>query len=180
MTTNKFQVTMRSGPMAGKTFAIEAEENILGRDLANEIIISDPEVSRRHARFFIRDENVFVEDLGSTNGTFLNGDRISSPQQLRSGDVITLGESVVLIFEKISQVPVETADTVPDDVTSVQDFPPPPPQPHFEPETYQPPSELVITAKKVRCNQNLMMTNLLPHQDQPARRKLKVAGYQPG
>lgn len=141
MTTNKFQVTMRSGPMAGKTFAIEAEENILGRDLANEIIISDPEVSRRHARFFIRDENVFVEDLGSTNGTFLNGDRISSPQQLRSGDVITLGESVVLIFEKISQVPVETADTLPDDVTSVQDFPPPPPQPHFEPETYQPPAD---------------------------------------
>lgn len=138
MTTNKFQAIMRSGPTPGKTFPIEEEENILGRDLANEIIISDPEVSRRHARFFVKDENVFVEDLGSTNGTFLNGERISSPQQLRNGDVITLGESVVLVFEKTSQVPAETVVTPPVDAIPDQGFPPPPPQPHFEPETYQP------------------------------------------
>ncbi len=132
---------MRSGPMTGKTFPIEEEENILGRDLANEIIISDPEVSRRHARFFIRDENVYVEDLGSTNGTFLNGERISNAQQLRSGDVITLGESVVLVFEKITQVPAETITTPPVDTLPDPEFPPPPPQPHFEPETYQQPAD---------------------------------------
>lgn len=141
MTTNKFQATMRSGPMPGKTFPVEEEENILGRDLANEIVISDPEVSRRHARFFIRDENVFVEDLGSTNGTFLNGERISSPQQLRSGDVVTLGESVVLVFEKITEEPVETTATPPVDFIPDQGFPPPPPQPLYEPETYQPPAD---------------------------------------
>ena len=141
MTTNKFQATMRSGPMPGKTFPIEEGENILGRDLANEIVISDPEVSRRHARFFIRDENVFVEDLGSTNGTFLNGERISSPQQLRTGDVITFGESVVLVFEKITEAPVETIDTPPIDPFPEQGYPPPPPQPVFGPDTYQPPPD---------------------------------------
>ncbi|MGB5986414.1 MAG: FHA domain-containing protein, partial [Desulfobacterales bacterium] len=91
MTATLFQLTMRSGPVPGKTFLLEKEESMVGRDLANDITITDPEVSRRHARFLMRDDNVFIEDLGSTNGTFLNGERISSPQQLRKGDVITFG-----------------------------------------------------------------------------------------
>jgi len=149
MSANKFQATMRSGPMPGKTFPIENEEAIVGRDLANDIVISDPEVSRRHARFYIRDENVFVEDMGSTNGTFLNGERISSPQQLRNGDVVTLGESVVLVFEKITEEPADTVAVPPEEATDSpiadafpdEGLPPPPPQPHFEPETYQPPAD---------------------------------------
>ncbi|MFW5714536.1 MAG: FHA domain-containing protein, partial [Brevefilum sp.] len=93
-----YQLTMRSGPKPGKTYPIEQEELLLGRDMENDIAISDPEVSRRHARFYLENSNIYVEDLGSTNGTFLNGERISSPQQLRPGDVITLGESLVLVF----------------------------------------------------------------------------------
>ena len=108
MAAQEYQITMRSGPAPGKTFPIEQEETVLGRDLANDIAISDPEVSRRHSRFMIREGSVFVEDLGSTNGTFLNGERISSPLQLRSGDVLTLGESIVLIFSKISYDPDAT------------------------------------------------------------------------
>jgi hypothetical protein len=94
-----FQLTMQSGPTPGKTYPIEKEETLAGRDLANDITVSEPEVSRRHARFVVREEGVYVEDLGSTNGTFLNGIRISSPQQLRVGDVITFGENVHLLFE---------------------------------------------------------------------------------
>ena len=101
MAAPKFQLTMRSGPTPGKIFPLDLEDVRLGRDLSNNIAISDPEVSRHHARFFIQNENVFVEDLGSTNGTFLMGDRISTPQQLRSGDVITFGENIVMVFEKI-------------------------------------------------------------------------------
>lgn len=127
-----FQLTMRSGPTPGKTYPIEGEELLLGRDLANEIAISDPEVSRRHARFFMQDENVMVEDLGSTNGTFLNGERISSPQQLRAGDVITLGESIVLVFEKAGYDPDATVVSSRGERT-VQRGP--------EPQSYQAPPE---------------------------------------
>jgi hypothetical protein len=102
MAAQPYELKMRTGPNPGMTFPLEQEEILLGRDLANDITIGDPEVSRRHARFFMRDDNVFVEDLGSTNGTFLNSERISSPKQLRVGDVITLGENVVLVFEKPS------------------------------------------------------------------------------
>jgi len=127
-----FQLTMRSGPTPGKTYPIEQEELLLGRDLANEIAISDPEVSRRHARFFMQNENVLVEDLGSTNGTFLNGERISSPQQLRAGDVITLGESIVLVFENAGYDPEAT-------VVSSRGEPTMQRQP--EPQAYQAPSD---------------------------------------
>ncbi len=103
-----YQITVRSGPEPGKTFPLEQEEVFMGRDLANEITISDPEVSRRHARFIMQDDNIMLEDLGSTNGTFLNGERISTPQQLRPGDVITLGENIVMVFEKSQYDPDAT------------------------------------------------------------------------
>jgi len=132
-----YQLTMRSGPNPGQTFPIEQEEMVLGRDLTNDIPISDPEVSRRHARFIMQDDNLIVEDLGSTNGTFLNGQRVSNPQQLRAGDVITFGESIVMVFEKTSYDP---------DATVVSSQAPPTVQsaPHQQapaPSSYQRPPE---------------------------------------
>ena len=108
MAAPSFQLTMRSGPTPGKAFPLEKEEILLGRDLANDIPISDPEISRRHARFVMQGESILVEDLGSTNGTFLNGQRVSSPQQLRAGDVITLGEDIVLAVEQMGFDPDAT------------------------------------------------------------------------
>jgi hypothetical protein len=80
----------------------------LGRDLSNAIAIPDPEVSRRHARFVVRPEGVMIEDQGSTNGTFINGVRLSVPQALKNGDVITFGESIVVVFETIAFDPDAT------------------------------------------------------------------------
>lgn len=148
-----FQITMRSGPTPGKTFPLEKEENLLGRDLANDIPISDPEVSRRHARLFMEGDNVFVEDLGSTNGTFLNGERISSPQQLRAGDVITLGENIVMIFEKASYDPDATVvSSQPIQAPKVEPQPVAPQQPVYqkpaEPREYRQPAPPPAAKKK--------------------------------
>jgi len=147
MTGQSYQLTMRSGPTPGKIFPLEQQEVGLGRDLASEIAISDPEVSRHHARFFMQDENFFVEDLGSTNGTFLNGVRVSSPQQLRQGDVITFGEKIVMVFEKViydrnatvvsSQAP-RTVQSQYQEALPVQE----PYQPEPEPVAYQQPQSL--------------------------------------
>ena len=137
MAAPNYQLTMRSGPTPGKTYQLDQEETIVGRDLANDIAISDPEVSRRHARFMRKEEEFLVEDLGSTNGTFLNGERISSPQELKVGDVITLGENVVLVFEKSSYDP---------DATMVSQQPVQPEEAAYRqqapmPQSYQPPSD---------------------------------------
>jgi len=134
MAASIFQLTMRSGPTPGKTFPLEKQEILLGRDLANDIAISDPEVSRRHTRLLMQEDNVIIEDLGSTNGTFLNGQRIASPQQLRAGDVITLGENIVLVFDRADFDPDATVVSSAGMDQTVQPMPrpePPMPEPSY-------------------------------------------------
>lgn len=65
----------------------------IGRDLDNEVVLADPTVSGRHAVINLRDGAWWVEDLGSTNGTFVNGKAVEpgAPVITRSGDVVRLG-----------------------------------------------------------------------------------------
>jgi len=71
----------------------------IGRAANNEIVIDDVEVSRRHAQIIRQPDGTYVvEDLGSTNGTFVNGRRSVGLTALRNGDVIDLGESISLTF----------------------------------------------------------------------------------
>lgn len=65
----------------------------LGRTPPSEIIVEDPFASSRHARIFARGPYTFIEDLGSTNGTALNGSALKAPQQLAAGDRITIGDT---------------------------------------------------------------------------------------
>jgi len=169
MTATIFQITMRSGPVPGKTFVIENEETTLGRDLANDISISDPEVSRRHARFLMRDDNVFVEDLGSTNGTFLNGERIASPQQLRKGDVITFGESVVVIYDK-QTVDADATVAAPPVVAG---YPEPTPTPAYLQEVYQAPQE---PAYKQPEPYEAIPAEMIPEPVERKKKRKKVRG----
>jgi pSer/pThr/pTyr-binding forkhead associated (FHA) protein len=69
----------------------------LGRDKGTEIVLSDPEVSRRHARFESQDGVVFVEDLKSSNGTYLNGRRVTEAIEVRPGDEIDVGATRLVI-----------------------------------------------------------------------------------
>lgn len=65
----------------------------MGRTSPSEVIVEDPFASSRHARIFARGASNFIEDLGSTNGTVLNGSALRSPQQLATGDRITIGDT---------------------------------------------------------------------------------------
>ncbi len=58
-----------------------------------DVILPDPDVSRRHAAVRLLDNGVAVEDLGSTNGTFVNGVRLEAPKRLSPGDVVRVGET---------------------------------------------------------------------------------------
>ena len=95
----QFQFVMRSGPTVGRTFPLEVEELTIGRDISNQIPINDAEVSRKHVRLTFKNNGYAIEDLGSTNGTFVNGQRISGAVQLKVGDLVAFGENVVLMFE---------------------------------------------------------------------------------
>ncbi|MCJ7694165.1 MAG: FHA domain-containing protein [Anaerolineaceae bacterium] len=108
MPAQSYRITMRSGPTPGKSFLLEEAEMFLGRDLTNHIAIPDPEISRRHALFVSTPQGVQIEDQGSTNGTFINGVRLTAPQLLKQGDLITFGENIVVVFESVTYDPDAT------------------------------------------------------------------------
>ena len=97
-----FQLIMRSGPTPGAAFTLEGDQISVGRDSTNEIVINDAEVSRRHARLTFQGGKYVLEDLGSTNGTFVNGQRLAGPRVLKSGEVVSFGEQIVLVFEAVN------------------------------------------------------------------------------
>lgn len=99
MAETKPQIVMRSGPIPGSSYYLDKPEVSIGRDFSNDIPVPDAEISRRHARFIVKPDGVYIEDLGSTNGTFLNGVRLSAPKRLANGDLVTLAESTVMSFE---------------------------------------------------------------------------------
>ncbi len=98
----QFQFTMRSGPTPGATYPLEGDQLTIGRDSSNGVTINDAEVSRKHARMNFQGGKYVIDDLGSTNGTFVNGQRLAGPVVLKSGDVVSLGEQIVLLYEALS------------------------------------------------------------------------------
>jgi pSer/pThr/pTyr-binding forkhead associated (FHA) protein len=87
-----YRVTVRTGPNPGTVFELTKEVTMLGRDVTNDIPLGDAEISRQHARLTRTPGGMVLEDLGSTNGTFVNGERVTRVI-LKSGDEIRFGES---------------------------------------------------------------------------------------
>ena len=101
MTTQSYRLLMRTGPNPGRIFDLLEDEIRIGRGSDNDIVISEMEISREHARLSVQADSYVIEDLGSTNGTYIDGQRLIGPHLLRSGETIGLGENVSLVFEPV-------------------------------------------------------------------------------
>ena len=77
-------------PRVGERFPLRASTSI-GRDASNDVPLSDEAASARHAVLELRDGEWWVQDLGSTNGTLVNGTRIERAERLRAGDELAIG-----------------------------------------------------------------------------------------
>ena len=88
------ELTIESGPDAGHTHRATDKAVRLGRSPDNDVILRDPATSGHHARLERRDEAFWVVDLGSTNGTFVNGESVQE-KQLNHGDRLTVGQNSV-------------------------------------------------------------------------------------
>ena len=71
---------------------------VIGRDPSATLRLEEDSVSKQHARLTRRDDGWEIEDLGSSNGTFVNGRRVHAPDTIRPGDLVRLG-TVILKFE---------------------------------------------------------------------------------
>lgn len=80
--------------LAGTTFTV-ADELTIGRAAGCQITLDDSYVSQLHARVFRRDGQLYVEDLGSTNGTYLNRGKVSGPMIFQRGDQVQVGKVVL-------------------------------------------------------------------------------------
>ncbi|MBN1956296.1 MAG: FHA domain-containing protein [Anaerolineae bacterium] len=128
--TDGFRLVMTQGPQSGQTFTLDSEIITIGRDPSNDLAIGHLQVSRQHARLTLQGGVIVLEDLGSTNGTFVNGMRLTSPHTLANGDVVGLGESVTLTFYGRPTGMEETVVTRPGEIPSLKpqaSSPPPPP-----------------------------------------------------
>jgi hypothetical protein len=88
----RLEVVAAMGHDPGTAFDV-GEGATLGRSNGADIRIDDPFASSAHARIFGRGDFMYVEDMGSTNGTYLNGRQLKGPERLKVADVIRIGDS---------------------------------------------------------------------------------------
>jgi hypothetical protein len=132
--TDGSRLVMREGPQPGQTFMLDQDLLTLGRDPGNEIVISDPQISRQHARITRQGGLTVIEDAESTNGTFVNGLRLAGPHTLTDGDVISLGDAATLSYHSADITMTEPLGGQPTVSTAPPSYePPPPPPPSYEP-----------------------------------------------
>jgi len=87
-------LVVQEGPGTGAQHPVEGAVTI-GRDENADLQLRDKAVSRRHAALRVEGETAVIEDLGSRNGTFVNGERVDDARRLREGDALQLGATVL-------------------------------------------------------------------------------------
>jgi hypothetical protein len=90
------QIVVTEGPLRGPTIALGQQSILIGRNPESTVVLSDDYASGRHARVFPQDGDWFIEDLNSTNGTFVGQQRVTSdPVKLGVGATIRIGTTVL-------------------------------------------------------------------------------------
>lgn len=91
---SKELVLLRGDDASGETYRVE-DVLMLGRSPQADIVVDDPYASEFHMRFVTGDEGLVLHDLGSTNGSYVNGRRVTAPQVLVKGDAVQVGKTVL-------------------------------------------------------------------------------------
>lgn len=132
-------LVVEQGPYQYQQYLLNKAVMIIGRGANNDIVIVDPEISRQHAQILRHGaQDYAIQDMGSTNGTFVNGRRIGETTPLPDGATINLGESIILTFHLPEPVYEDEDDTPTGEIIVPQPVAPPPAQPASPP--YQPPA----------------------------------------
>lgn len=98
--SSSFKLTLINNQSSdpAKVFELIKSEIVIGRDEGVDVVIPTPAVSRRHAKLSMEGNGYVIEDLGSSNGTFVNGERLRARKALNAGDEIKLGQAITLSY----------------------------------------------------------------------------------
>jgi pSer/pThr/pTyr-binding forkhead associated (FHA) protein len=130
-------LVVKSGPLAGQRVDV-AGELVIGRENA-DLVIEDPEMSRRHAIVRSQDAGLQIEDAGSLNGTWVNGERLAAPRMLSAGDTIRVGQTSIDVEAVPDRATRLASSPAPPPPGATQRAAPPPPPPTARPATPPPP-----------------------------------------
>ncbi|MBX9244290.1 FHA domain-containing protein [Actinotalea ferrariae] len=89
------RLVVTAGPLRGTTLPLGSSAILIGRAPSCTLVLDDDYSSQRHARVFPQDGEWYVEDLGSTNGTFLGREKVEQPTAVRAGAQIKVGQSIL-------------------------------------------------------------------------------------
>ncbi len=161
------QLIVQKGPQPTQIIDLALEQLTIGRSSTNDFPITDPEISRKHARLVKQGTTYAIEDLGSTNGTFVNERRISGLTPLHDGDIIEFGEAITLLYKAESTLPIniptqpyfpqEPALAVSEPVKIAPDAEPAPPQPKAPAFTPQPNPIVEEETSPSSCRRNAVL-----------------------
>ena len=163
------QLIVQRGPNPNQVFDLLEDKLTIGRSPTNGIPITDPEISRKHAQLVRQDSGYALEDLGSTNGSFVNGRRLAGLTPLHHGDVIDLGEAISLLYvvgapEDATLVEgggsLAEVDTVPEGLAAPVYAPPPhqpPPVYEADPRMAAPAAAPDVQARPMSCGQQVLL-----------------------
>ncbi len=113
MTAAQYRLVVRQGPNPGQVIELTNAEITIGRDIGNDIVINDPEVSRKHAHLTLEGDRYKIEDLNSTNGTYVDGQRLIGPHVLAIGEILMFGDNIGMVFDG---EPASLDETIPSHV----------------------------------------------------------------
>jgi two-component system cell cycle response regulator len=106
---DQFALTVLAGPNAGSLIMMDGDEMVIGRGEEATVRVDDEGLSRKHVRIFRKNGGYWIEDLKSTNGTFINGVTIPYAAPLNNADRIQLGRTLILRFQLQDKMEREAA-----------------------------------------------------------------------
>lgn len=89
------RLVVTQGPLAGTTIPLGPSSILVGRSPSCSLVLDDDYSSTRHARFFPQEDGWWIEDLGSTNGTLVAGQRIAEPVPVPAGTPVRIGQTLI-------------------------------------------------------------------------------------
>jgi len=107
------KLTLLIGRKAMQVYDLDKDTIVIGREDDVDIVIDNPSVSRKHAHVRKEGAGWVVEDLGSSNGTFLHGEKISGPQPIKEGDEIGFGKFSVVFGKAVGDAVDQAAKAAP-------------------------------------------------------------------